>query len=279
MTRQWQGLLKNLGVWNGTFASYSISGELLTDVPSQLTLALSGEEQRVDFCLERYPQGQPVSTINLSFQYPGPGPQIPFFEQGAFSQGPLQYSSYSRFGAELSMIWGDRRVRIVQQYPAGSIWEDVTLICETRTQDPPSEPLCLDHFWGQWTGEAQTLFADSRDMATYPTQLRVERLGDRVQQTLQIADQQIQTTGIVRGTYVDFESGAQPMRLLLLPGGASSLAPLTIHSGAAFFLEAGWLIEPHLRQRLIRRYSDRGEWESLTLVTEQKQAEGGKSQC
>jgi hypothetical protein len=38
----------------------------------------------------------------------------------------------------------------------------------------------------------------------------------------------------------------------------------------SFILEVGWLIEPNLRQRMIRSYSDKGEWVSLTLVTERR---------
>ncbi|MGD1897244.1 MAG: hypothetical protein ACFB16_09880, partial [Phormidesmis sp.] len=37
------------------------------------------------------------------------------------------------------------------------------------------------------------------------------------------------------------------------------------------FLEVGWLIDRHTRQRLIRRYDAEGAWVSLTLVTEQKE--------
>ena len=36
------------------------------------------------------------------------------------------------------------------------------------------------------------------------------------------------------------------------------------------FFEAGWLVEPDLRFRMIRSYNDRGEWISLTLIKERK---------
>jgi hypothetical protein len=271
MTNQWQGLLKNLGQWVGSFANYSMEGRLTDEVPSQLTLQLSEDQQSIGLCLNRYPKDRPTNRIELGFKYPGPGPQIPFFEQGAFSQGPLQYSRFSQFGAELSLIWGDRRLRIVQQYPSGAEWAGLTLICETRTNLPPSPRLTIEHLCGEWIGEAQSLFPDSRDAQIYTTRLTIERTQNQLLQSLAFAEEQIQSTGDIAEDRVDFLDSPQPMRLLLLPGGGSSLCPLSIQSGQRFFLEAGWLIEPTLRQRLIRCYGPKGEWNSLTLVTERKQ--------
>ncbi|MEM9136623.1 MAG: DUF3598 family protein [Cyanobacteria bacterium P01_F01_bin.42] len=270
MSTQWQGLLKNLGCWTGTFADYSPEGVLSKEVPSELTLALSDDQQQVDLCLNRYPEAAPVSTIQMQFSHPGPGPLIPFFESGPFSQGALQYSSFSRFGAELAMIWGDRRLRIVQQYPLGPEWSGLTLICESRADLPPSPQLTLADLTGEWEGEAQTLTADFREPSRLQTRLVVEQRSDRLHQSLVIGEQTIQSSGQISGSRVDFESAGQSMRLLLLPGGGSSLCPPSITSGHPFFLEAGWLIEPNLRQRLIRRYRASGEWESLTLVTERR---------
>jgi hypothetical protein len=45
---------------------------------------------------------------------------------------------------------------------------------------------------------------------------------------------------------------------------------LHVKSGHFFVLEVGWLILPNQRQRLVRSYNDKGEWVSLTLVTEQR---------
>lgn len=58
--------------------------------------------------------------------------------------------------------------------------------------------------------------------------------------------------------------------MLLLPDGASSTSPQQVRVRQAFFLEVGWLLQPGERQRMIRSYSDKGEWSSLTLVTERK---------
>lgn len=56
----------------------------------------------------------------------------------------------------------------------------------------------------------------------------------------------------------------------MLPDGASCNCPLNIKPQTPFILELGWLLEPNKRQRIIRSYSPKGEWTSLTLVEETK---------
>ncbi|MHC5830307.1 MAG: DUF3598 family protein, partial [Nostoc sp.] len=46
--------------------------------------------------------------------------------------------------------------------------------------------------------------------------------------------------------------------------------PLKVQLRQPLFLEVGWLIQPNLRQRMIRSYNDKGEWVSLTLVSEER---------
>jgi hypothetical protein len=82
----------------------------------------------------------------------------------------------------------------------------------------------------------------------------------------------IQSQGQLAGSTLRFNEGSQPVTVLMLPGGASATFPTEVQSGQPFFLEAGWLITPTLRQRLIRTYSAQGTWVSLTLVVEQKMA-------
>jgi hypothetical protein len=60
------------------------------------------------------------------------------------------------------------------------------------------------------------------------------------------------------------------MQLLCLPGGASALVPQQIQPRTPFVFEAGWLVEPSLRKRMVRSYGDKGEWVSITVVTERK---------
>lgn len=57
---------------------------------------------------------------------------------------------------------------------------------------------------------------------------------------------------------------------MLLPDGSSSNVPLQLQSRKPFFVEAGWLVRENERQRLIRNYSDKGEWISSTHIIEHK---------
>jgi hypothetical protein len=114
-----------------------------------------------------------------------------------------------------------------------------------------------------------------------PTELFIQlEHHDQIRQTLafgQGATQaRIETTGQIRNNIIWFEQGRQPVQVILLPGGGSITAPVQIKyrddepggECGAFFLEAGWLIAPNHRQRLIRRYDHRGQWLDLMLVEE-----------
>jgi hypothetical protein len=268
MTAQWQGLLKNLGIWQGSFTQFSSAGELLQDTPSELALSLSEDEKTVYLSLKR----EASAEVALQFNYPGPGPQIPFFETGCFSQGSLQWSPYSQFGAEFGLIEGDRRLRLVQLYPAGTEVGNLTLIRESRAGSGALEspPLQIYHLSGRWEGEAITLYPDGRTPNIARTYLQIRQEGDRLHQSLQFGPHTLQSCARIDGSLLHFEEGSQPMQLVCLPGGASSLGPIQIQRQMPFVTEVGWLIRAGLRKRLVREYSDRGEWVSITLITEHK---------
>jgi hypothetical protein len=81
---------------------------------------------------------------------------------------------------------------------------------------------------------------------------------------------ELNSTAQIQPNLLRFNQGSHPIQVLLLPDGASSNTPLAIPRGKPFSLEAGWLIQPNLRQRLVRSYDAQGGWVSLTLVTEHK---------
>ncbi|WP_404789847.1 DUF3598 family protein [Altericista sp. CCNU0014] len=267
MAAQWQGLLQNLGTWTGSFTKLSPAGVWLQDTPSEVVLRLSEDGQTVFFTLQR----EASPEVALQFNYPGPGLQVPFFENGCFSQGSLQHAPQVRFGAEFALIEGDRRLRLVQLFEAGAVLTDLTLIRECRAgNEAESPPLTADALVGVWEGEAVTLYADNRSPNVIQTHLAVEREGDRLTQALQFGSHRIQSSARIDGNCLHFNEGAQPMQLLCLPGGASALFPQQIQPRTPFAIEAGWLVEPRLRKRMVRSYGDRGEWVSITLVTERK---------
>jgi hypothetical protein len=273
MTTQWQGLLQNQGTWKGSFTNLSLDGFQLRDTPSEVDIHLSEDEQTVFFSLQR----EGTAEVKLQFEYPGPGLQIPFFEDGCFSQGSLQHAPYTNFGAEFAIREGDRRLRLVQLFDQGTALTSLTLIRENRAGNTvQSPPLTVDELVGVWQGEAITRYADYRDPDVMQTQIVVEREGEscapgvRLTQSLQFGNHRIQTSAQIDGNRLHFNEGAQPMLLLCLPGGASALVPQQIQPRMPFVFETGWLVEPNLRKRMVRSYGEKGEWASITLATERK---------
>lgn len=270
---QWQGLLNNLGIWQGSFTELSPQGSQLQDTPSEVTLSLSADEKTVDFVLKRFPIAADPQEMTLQFHYPGPGAKVPFFEDGCFSQGSLQWSAWGQFGSEFALIEGDRRLRLVQLFRQGTDLTRLTLIREHRAGNSAqaSPPLTVGDLLGTWVGAATTLYPDGRMASPTQTHLQVQQAGDRLSQTLQFGAQTLHSSARIEGSNtLHFDEGTQPMQLLCLPGGASSLCPVQIQPRTPFIIEAGWLVEPTYRKRLLRSYCDRGEWVSITLVTERK---------
>ncbi len=273
---QWDCFLKNLGVWQGSFSHFSPQGDLQNDVPSLLTLENIADQisdQTVRLTLQRFATtGEPIA--DLVQEYSSLNRSILFFETGAFSQGSIQYGPFSEFGAELAFLAGDRRLRMVQQFDQAGQFAKLTLIREHRSSVSlsPLPDLTPDQLVGTWQGTAVTIFPDWRPAIRYETQLIVEREGDRLHQQLSAPGLEFASTAQIEGTVLQFQQGKYPIQVVLLPGGASSNTPLVIPRSQPFFLEAGWLIQPDLRQRMIRNYDARGGWYSLTLITERKKS-------
>lgn len=271
MASQWECLLKNLGEWRGSFTRLSPQGELLEDIPSVTTLAGVNDNQTIRQTIRLMPSGQPVDEKVLEYSSLGRGVRL--FEDGAFSQGSLQLGPFSEFGAELGLIAGDRRLRLVQLFNRQGQLDKITLIREhlAGTNTPERPALTLDQLIGEWQGEAVTLYPDFRSPDHYPTTLKVDYENEhQLVQQLSFGQHTITSTARIENSILLFDQGSLPVQVLLLPDGASTSCPLQVKTGKAFFLEVGWLLQPNSRQRMIRRYDDRGEWVSLTLVTERK---------
>lgn len=272
MKSQWDCLLQNLGEWQGSFTRFSAEGNELEDTPTMVSLEGLNGNKTIRQIVRRFTP-EPNEIV---LEYSTLGRSILFFENGAFSQGALQFSPFSEFGAELGFIHGDRRLRFVQLFNKESQCDRVTLIREHRAGTLAVErpPLTVEDLIGTWQGEATTLYPDWREPNTFSSTLTIQREGDRLLQKLSFgsgaSSQAIASVAEIDGDRLLFAQSVQPIQVMLLPNGASSNCPVQIKPREAFFLEAGWLIEPNLRQRMIRSYSDKGEWLSLTLVTEQK---------
>ena len=275
MPSQWEYLLKNLGEWQGSFTQFSPQGEQLEDTPTVVSLEGLDSNQTIRQIIRHFPPGQAVDEKVLEFSTISRS--VLFCENGAFSQGSMQWGPFSEFGAELGLIDGNRRLRLVQLFNKESQLARLTLIREklAGTEPPKCSPLTLEQLLGKWQGEAVTVYPDMRSPDTYPTQLTLEREGtDHVVQQLtygtEASARTIRSRASVNGSILHFDQSPLPHQVLLLPDGASSTCPLRIQPGYAFVLEVGWLPQPDRRQRLVRSYSDKGEWLSLTLVREQK---------
>ncbi len=269
MDTQWAYLLKNLGDWHGSFTQLADDGRFLEDTPTVTSLIGLENNTTIQQVIRRMPIGEP--PVEQVLQYRSLGRGILLFESGAFSQGSTQLGPFGDFGAELGLIWGDRRLRLVQLFRDRQL-SRFTLIREQRYQPPVMDqiPLTLAALVGEWHGEATTIYPDWRSPDTFSTHLSIQHQNGQVVQTTRVAGQTIVSTAQFTGCQLQFTGGTQPVQVLLLPGGASATCPRQIQTRAPFFLEVGWLVAPDTRLRMSRWYDAAGAWASLTLVVEQR---------
>ncbi|MDX2216441.1 MAG: DUF3598 family protein [Oculatellaceae cyanobacterium bins.114] len=268
---QWDNLLRNLGAWQGSFTRLSPQGNEIEDIPTVVTLAGLDNNQTVRQTLQYYSPITQELTHEKVLEYSSLSRSVLVFEDGAFSQGSLQFSPVSEFGAELGFLGGDRRLRLVELFDKGDL-SSLTLIRERLQGSTLIErpPLTVQQLIGTWQGEAVTLYPDWRSPDRYTTTLELGQEGDRLHQHLTTPHLQLTSTASINGSTLLFDQGSYPSQVLLLADGASANTPLTIPRGKPFFLEAGWLMSDQRRQRMIRSYDAQGAWSSLTLVTEHK---------
>lgn len=275
MRSQWDCLLQNLGEWQGSFTRFSPKGEQLEDTPTVVSFEMLNDQKTMRQIVRRLPPNQPIDEKIL--EYSSLSRNILFLENGAFSFGSIQWGPFSEFGAELGLIEGKRRLRLVQLFNRDSQLEKITLIREKLAGSNELERplLTVEQLFGEWQGEAVTIYPNFSKSETYSTVLKIApEKGDSLVQQLTFGTgntaRTITSKAQINGSVLTFTESALPTQVILLPDGASSNCPLQIKPGHFFVLEVGWLIQPNLRQRLIRTYSEKGEWISLTLVTEQK---------
>ena len=279
MVAQWENFLQNLGEWHGSFTQLSTRGEVLQDTPSIISLEGFNDNKTVRLKLRRFspnPSGVGEPEVSeLVREYQTLGRDILFFENGAFSQGTIQLAPYSECGGEFGFIYNYRRLRFVQLYNTDGNLSTLTLIREKQLDKnvPERPPLTVDDLLGEWQGEAVTMYPDWRSPDSYSTNLQLHLDGaDRLRQKITFGSNAtvISSRASIDGSVLHFNEGASPVQVVLLPDGGSCTLPVKIELRKPIFFEAGWLVEPGLRFRMIRSYNERGEWVSLTLVTERK---------
>jgi hypothetical protein len=279
MVAQWENFLQNLGEWHGSFTQLSTRGEVLQDTPSIISLEGFNDNKTVRLKLRRFspnPSGVGAPEVSeLVREYQALGRDILFFENGAFSQGTIQLAPFSECGAEFGFIYNYRRLRFIQLYNTDGNLSTLTLIREKQLDKnvPECPPLTVDDLLGEWQGEAVTMYPDWRSPDFYSTKMQLHlESSDRLVYKITFGSNAtvITSSASIDGSVLHFNEGASPVQVVLLPDGGSCTLPVKIELRKPIFLEAGWLVEPDLRFRMIRSYNERGEWVSLTLVTERK---------
>ncbi|MGL4882152.1 MAG: DUF3598 family protein, partial [Waterburya sp.] len=109
MLTQWECFLKNLGEWHGSFTRFSPQGEEISDTPTLVTLEGVNDNQNVHQVVRYLPPDEPSRDVVVD--YDSLNRSILFFDNGAFSQGSMQWGPYSTFGGEFGLIdndFGDR---------------------------------------------------------------------------------------------------------------------------------------------------------------------------
>jgi hypothetical protein len=271
----WKNFLKNRGEWHGSFSQIAPSGELLDSVASILTIEVQEGDRLALFRLNRYSVGgysePPISeTVQ---EYRSIGRQNIFFDTGSFSKGTIQLAPFADFVTEFGFIHQDRRLRFVQLFDSAHGFTRLVLIRECRHQSnqPERQVLTIDQLLGEWEGEATTAYADLRDPETSKTHLKIKQISaDQLEQTLSWHNQTICSIAKVSANKLRFENEIATREMLLLPDGGSSDVPLTIPRHQPFFVEVGWMLSDRDRQRLIRNYTDQGEWVSSIHIIERK---------
>lgn len=273
MRSQWECLLRNLGCWQGSFTRLSNRGEILEYIPSETSLELKEDNQTMRQVVRRFYEDAPQDLV---LEYRTLNKSTTFFENGAFSQGSLQFAPFTEFGAELGLIYGDRRVRLVTLYDKASQLDRFTFIREHLPSNttPERPPLTLDDLLGKWEGEATMLSSDWLVPEVSSSTTEWQRDGDRVIMSQNpMGEQTITSLAKIDSTnpqILHFDQDNLSVQTLFLPDGTSFTCPRAIAIRQPFRLSLSWLLNPNLHQRMIRAYDDKGGWNSLTLVTEHK---------
>ncbi len=287
MRSQWECLLQNLGCWQGSFTRIDPQGEILEDIPSETILELKEDHQTMRQTVRRFVNGQPQDLV---LEYRHLNKSILLMEDGAFSQGSIQFAPFTEFGGELGLICSDRRLRLAVLYDKNSQLERFTLIREhlPHSQTPERPPLDLAALLGKWEGESVSINVDWVEPEVLSTVTEWQRLGDRVTMNLQMQDspkfskslwQAPKFTSVAKissqnSQILEFTQDDMTIQTLFLPDGASITCPVAIAPRQPFRISLSWLLAPDLHQRLIRSYDSQGSWTGITLVTERKVADG-----
>ncbi|AFY74632.1 protein of unknown function (DUF3598) [Synechococcus sp. PCC 7502] len=241
---QWDCLLKNLGCWQGSFTRISPNGEFIEDIPSETILAGGNENKAIRQTIRQF---YPSGTQERNLEYSSLARSVLFFSNGAFSQGSIQLGFNSEFGAELGLIYGNSRRRLVQLFNQKGELDRLTYIRENLEAKEPtlSQDISWEKLQGKWQCEVLTLYPDWRSPDQFTTETRWEN----------------QTRISTIGNKLEGN-----IKVLFLPDGVASVCPTQTKLRRPVTLEVLWLVKPNIYHQMIRHYDERGGWVSLTLA-------------
>ena len=235
MSDQWALFQHNLGVWQGSFATFNHQLQLQHVQPSELTLALVPSGTSIELSLLFWPEqkhqsvappmGAPVKRISQSFT--NLPPELRFFPTGTFCRGSLFMApaaqAWSRPYAEFGFLHDQRRHRLVLLWDGSGQLARIVLIREflagsSALECPPLEP---DQLIGDWCCDPPS-----------------------------------------PGDNICFAAGDLD-RWIFLPDGGAFLAPAQIDPHQPFNIEALWLSSATRLERISRRYSEHGALSSV----------------
>lgn len=284
---QWQCIQKNIGEWHGAFVQFSPTGQQVKVTPSVLTLKESEPGKTMVLTLERTTPAGETDITRQTFHYPGPAPYVLFFESGAFAQGTPQWSAFGRFGAEMSLKVGDKRVRYVVMYEATQQYTSqlkyVTLIGEIQKQGTTdgtafdADALTISQLLGDSAGCSSVIRA-TEPLTTAPTITGTsqwtlsaegaltckEVVGDREQSLTLVTDGPPTSDPVI--SFHGATEADLTYQLMLLPKGGYCLLPTEIRKEKSFRIEVGWRSPAGDRTRLVRYYDTRGVWMESALI-------------
>ncbi|GAB4218082.1 MAG: hypothetical protein OHK0012_25340 [Synechococcales cyanobacterium] len=248
-------LQTHLGVWQGWFSECGPAGVVRGLKSSEIIFRLLAPE--VIEQVNRYGEEHGhTDTEQTDAEQPEWGPAqrwvytslaagLKFFADGSFSNGQIQLAPFSGFAVEQGFLWGDAKVRLVQQWDADGQVIQFTTIREARGSRPPQTPPPWqgDGLRGTWTGTATTYLADGWN----PEQQAI---------TGQWSDQGCSFVRDPTATYVYF------------PGQIVAIFPAqlpmpTRHRDRQFALHLGWLADDRHYFHLTRRYNSEGTWQDV----------------
>lgn len=266
---QWEYFLQNVGVWEGSYITYTMDGRVINEIPSCCHVETLNNQQHARTYLKR--DGFP----DLKLEFSVLPKNIIYHQDGSYSQGKLNYAAYDDFACEFGLIHGSRRMRGSVLFDVVGYPGRVILIPEYQKDTEKSKSIKrfgAKDLLGKWEGFGTTIYLDGRPEVKYTTTVNyyIDEY-QRLAQDEHVNGYHWQSSAQIKGQLLLFDNDSERIqKVVLLPGGASLSFPAKLQMRKPVYLEMAWLVEPYIRHRITRYYNQFGEWQEVSLVIEKK---------